>query len=243
MFRPKTSVYLLAPMVLAVAALSACSSQYASEENLLRQFFRASGLRDSQTLANFSTVSFDSKTEGTVGTGDFEVTAVSPERSEPLRVIELDKAVSDADAANKAFNEQKKQYQDANAEAIDRVLAAERAGRKLTGKDAQIQAEWTKWRDNSSAEAKKVSAARAALSDARPIAEMSLMANSGSPTPTVAELNGTLVSKDISVTATVKDAAGATSQKNYVMTAQRAVVKTDKGERQGKWIITAIKPA
>ena len=37
--------------------------------------------------------------------------------------------------------------------------------------------------------------------------------------------------------------SGATTQKNYVMTAQRAVVKTEKGERQGKWIITAIKPA
>ena len=66
MFRPKTSVCLLAPMVLAVAALSACSSQYASEENLVRQFFRASGLRDSQTLSNFATVSFDPKAEGTV---------------------------------------------------------------------------------------------------------------------------------------------------------------------------------
>ena len=64
MLRPKTSVYLLAPMVLAVAALSACSSQYASEANLVRQFFRASGLRDSQTLANFATVSFDAKTGG-----------------------------------------------------------------------------------------------------------------------------------------------------------------------------------
>ena len=59
MLRPKTSVYRLAPMVLAVAALSACSSPNASEENLVRQFFRASGLRDSQTLSNFATVSFE----------------------------------------------------------------------------------------------------------------------------------------------------------------------------------------
>jgi hypothetical protein len=243
MLRPKTSVYLLAPMVLAVAALSACSSQYASEENLVRQFFRASGLRDSQTLANFATVSFDSKTEGTVGTGGFEVTAVSPERSEPMRVIELSRAVTEAEAANKAFNDKKKIYQDANADAIDRVLKAESAGRKLTGRDLQVQAEWTKWRDDSGAEAKKVSEARAALSNARPVAELSLMANSGSPTPTVEELNGTLVSKDISVRAQVKGADGSTTEKNYVMTAQRAVVKTDKGERQGKWIITAIKPA
>lgn len=241
MFRPKTSVYLLAPMVLAVAALSACSSQYASEENLVRQFFRASGLRDTQTLSNFSTVSFDPKVEGTVA--DFEVTAVSPERTEPLRVIEASKALQEAEAANKAFNEKKKTYQDANMEAIDRVLKAESAGRKLSGRDAQVQAEWTKWRDETGAEAKKVSAARQALASSRPIAEMSLMPNASSPTPTVEELDGTMVSKDISVTATVRGADGATSQKNYVMTAQRAVVKSDKGERQGKWIITAIKPA
>lgn len=241
MLRPKTSVYLLASMVLSVAALSACSSPNASEENLVRQFFRASGLRDSQTLANFATVSFDSKTDGTVS--DFEVTSVSPQRSEPLRVIELNTAVTDADAANKAFNEKKKAYQDANSDAIERVLKAESAGRKLTGRDAQVQAAWTKWRDESSAEAKKVSAARQELAAARPIAELSLMANSGSPTPTVEELNGTLVSKDIAVKAQVKDAAGAIVEKNYVMTVQRAVVKTDKGERQGKWIITSIKPA
>jgi hypothetical protein len=241
MLRPKTSVYLLASMVLAVAALSGCSSPNASEENLVRQFFRASGLRDTQTLSNFATVSFEPKTEGTVT--DFEVTSVSPERSEPLRVIELNKALIDAEAANKAFNDKKKTYQDANADAIDRVLKAESAGRKLTGRDAQVQAEWTKWRDESGAEAKKVSAAKMALSSARPIAELSLMANSGAPTPTVEELNGTLVSKDISVRAQVRGADGTTSEKNYVMTAQRAIVKTDKGERTGKWIITAIKPA
>ena len=151
MLRPKTSVYLLAPMVLAVAALSACSSQYASEENLVRQFFRASGLRDSQTLSNFATVSFDPKSEGSVS--DFEVTAVSPERTEPLRVIELNRTVTEAEAANKAFNDKKKTYQDANADAIDRVLKAESAGRKLTGRDLQVQTEWTKWRDDSGAEA------------------------------------------------------------------------------------------
>ena len=243
MFRPKNRVYLLASMVLAAAALGACSSQYASEENLVRQFFRASGLRDSATLANFATVSFDPKTEGTVGTGDFEVTAVSPERSEPLRVVELDRALKDAESANKAFNEKKKAYQDANADAIDRVLKAESGGRKVTGRDAEVQAAWTKWRDESSAEAKKVSSARAALANSRPIAEMSLMANAGSPTPTVEELNGTLMSKDITVKANVKGPDGSTSSKTYVLTAQRAVVKTDKGERQGKWIITGIKPA
>jgi hypothetical protein len=83
-----------------------------------------------------------------------------------------------------------------------------------------------------------------ALSDARPIAELSLMPNSGAATPTVEELNGTLQSKDISIRAQVRGPdGGATTEKNYVMTVQRAVVKTDKGERTGKWIITGLKPA
>jgi hypothetical protein len=241
MFRPKPSVYVLASMVLMAAALSACSSANANEENLVRQFFRASTLRDNMTLANFAVVSFDAKTEGTVN--DFDVTAVSPERTEPLRVIELSKALTEAEAANKAFNEKKKTYQDANMEAIDRVLKAESAGRKLSGKDAQIQAEWTKWRDDSNAEAKKVSSARAELSNARPLAELSLMPNAGAATPAIEEMDGTMVSKDITIAATVKGPDGATSQKNFVITAQRAIVKGKEGDRQGRWIITGIKPA
>ena len=241
MFRPKGRRFVLASIVLVAAAVSACSSQYASEENLVRQFFRASGLRDNMTLANFAVVSFDTKTEGTVS--DFQVTSVSPERTEPIRVIELSKALTEAEAANKAFNEKKKVYQDANMEAIDRVLKAESAGRKLSGGDAKIQAEWTKWRDETGAEAKKVSAARTALSNARPIAELSLMPNAGSAAPPIEEMDGTMVTKDISVTATVRDASGATSQKNFVITAQRAVVKGPQGERQGRWVITGLKPA
>jgi hypothetical protein len=240
MLRPKASVYLLAPMIVAVAALSACSSQHAQEQNLVRQYFRASGLRDNQTLANFAVVSFDPKTEGTVT--DFEVTAVSPERTAPLQIIALSKALAEAEAANKAFTERKKAYQDANLEAIDRVLKAQSAGKKLTGKDGQIQAEWEKWQAETGAEAKKLSSARNALADERPIAELSLSSPNGDA-PAAEEMDGNLVSKDISVAATVRGADGATSQKNYVVTAQRAVVKGPSGERNGKWIITAIKPA
>ena len=243
MFRPKTSVYLLASMVLAVAALSACSSPNASEENLVRQFFRASGLRDNQTLANFATVSFEPKTEGTVT--DFEVTAVSPERTEPLRVIELSKAVTEAEAANKAFNEKKKTYQDANIEAIDRVLKAESAGRKLAGKDAQIQAEWTKWRDESGAEAKKLSAARAALSDARPIAELSLHGQlrradaDGRRAQRHARVEGHHGEAPRSRAPTARRA-----EKNLRDDgAARGREERRSGERQGKWIITGVKPA
>jgi hypothetical protein len=240
MLRPKASVYLLAPVIVAIAAMSACSSPNAQEENLVRQYFRASALRDNQTLANFAVVSFDPKTEGAVT--DFDVTGVSAERSEPLRIVELSKALTEAETANKAFTEKKKAYQDANLDAIDRVLKAESAGRKLSGRDATVQAEWTKWRDETGAEAKKVSAARTALQSARPVAELSLSSPNGDPPP-VEQMEGNLVSKDISVTATVRGPDGATSQKNLVVTAQRAVVKGPNGERNGKWVITSVKPA
>jgi hypothetical protein len=240
MFRPKVkSVYMLAPVFVAVAILaSACAS--APEENLVKQYFRASGLRDNQTLANFAVVSFDPKTDGTVSS--VKVTSVSPERTEPLKIQELAKALADAEAANKTFTESKKAYQDKNMEAIDRVLKAQSGGKKLSGNDGKVQAEWEKWQSDTATEAKKVSTARTALADARPIAELSLSGANGA-TPEISELNGNMVTKDINVDATVKAPDGSTSQKQFVITVQRAVVKSDKGERNGKWIITAIKPA
>jgi hypothetical protein len=241
MFRPKVkNVYMLAPMLVAVAILaSACSSP--PEENLVKGYFRASGLRDNQTLANFAVVTFDPKTDGTVSSAT--VVSVSPERTEPLQVLTLSKTLADAEAANKAFSDSKKAYQDKNMEAIDRVLKAQASGKKLSGADGKIQAEWEKWQSDTAAEAKKVSAARNALSDARPIAELSLTTGNGA-TPEITDMDGNMVTKDITVDATVKAPDGTTSQKQLVLTAQRAVVKGANGaERNGKWIITAIKPA
>jgi hypothetical protein len=123
------------------------------------------------------------------------------------------------------------------------VLKAQASGKKLTGKDGQVQAEWEKWQADTATEAKKVSAARTALADSRPIAELSLAGGNGA-TPDIAELNGNMVTKDITVDATVKTPDGATSQKQLVLTVQRAVVKGPNGaDRNGKWIITSIKPA
>ena len=240
MFRPKVkSVYLLAPMFVAVAILSsACSTP--PEENLVKGFFRASGLRDNQTLANFAVVSFDPKTDGAASS--VKVVSVSPERSEPMKIQELAKALAAAEAANKTFTDSKKAYQDKNLDAIDRVLKAQASGKKLSGADGKVQAEWEKWQSDTAAEAKKVSAVREALSNARPIAELSLTSGNGA-TPEIAELDGNMVTKDVTVDATVKAPDGSTSQKQLVLTVQRAVVKAATGERNGKWIITAIKPA
>jgi hypothetical protein len=241
MFRPRvTSIALAAGMAVAGLTLGACSSPHANEENLVRQYFRASGLRDNMTLANFAVVSFDPKKEGTVS--DFEIVSVSEERVEPLQIIPLAAAVTEAEAANKAFTERKKEYQDAHMAAIDRVLAAQKSGKKLSGADGAVQAEWEKWQSDTAAEAKKVSAARVALSDSRPIAEISLV-GANADAPPVAEMDGTLATKDVTINAQVKAPDGTITPKTMVLTMKRVTVKSAKGDRNGKWIITSIKSA
>jgi hypothetical protein len=238
MFRPKKSVYSLAPMFVAVAILTgACGASF-PEEQPLKQFFRASGMRDDQTLSNFAAVSFDPKTEGTVTA--FTITSVSEVKVEPMAFKALAKAMDDASAADKDFSEKKKAYQDSHADALKRVLAAEAASKKATGPDAAVQAEWTKWRDDSNASVKKVSDARAAMQNATPIAEMSL-GNPNGPTPDLTAAEGQMESKDVAIDATLKAPDGTTGPKKLVVTMTRAVTKNP--DKTGKWILTGIKPA
>ena len=61
------------------------------------------------------------------------------------------------------------------------------------------------------------------------------MANAGAPTPTVEEMNGTLVSKDITVDGhRQRRRTARRAEKNYVMTAQRAIVKSDRRRTPGQ---------
>src|SRR6188474_303875 len=138
---------------------------------------------------------------------------VSEVRVEPLRFKDLTKALEDAQAADKEFSDRKKAYQDSHADALKRVVAAEGANKKLSGADAAVQAEWTKWRDDSNASVKKVSDARAAMQNATPIAEMSL-GNPNGPTPDLTAAEGQMESKDVTIDATVKAADGSSSHKN-----------------------------
>jgi hypothetical protein len=239
MFRPKMTAYILAPMLVMVAALSGACGASHPEQQQLQQFFRASGMRDDQTLSNFAAVSFDPKTDGQVTS--FTIETVSEPRVEPMKFMELSKALADAEAADKEFSDRKKAYQDSHAEALKRVLAAEAGGKqKLSGADAAVQAEWTKWREDSNSSVKKVSDARSAIQNATPIAEMSL-GNPTGPTPDLTKAQGQMETKDVTINATVKAPDGSTSQKKLIVTMQRAVTKNP--DKSGKWIFTAIKPA
>ncbi|HVB37720.1 MAG TPA: hypothetical protein VND92_04250, partial [Vicinamibacterales bacterium] len=97
--------------------LTACSSQ--PEQPILQQFFTASRLRDNQTLANFSAVSLDPNTQGSVNS--FSITSVTPEQSQPLLLKDLAQKRDAAKAADDAFTQKKLAYQNANMDAIQRV--------------------------------------------------------------------------------------------------------------------------
>lgn len=241
MYRPRsTSIAVFGPALLTLAVVAAgCSS--ASEEPILRQYFRASQLRDNQTLANFSAVTFDPRTDGTVTS--FSITNISEERRQPLMLKDLAKAEEAARMADEEFSKKKKAYQDAHLEAIERVLKAEGANSRVGGGDADVQAAWRKWREDTAISAKAVSDARSKLNSDRPVVELSVE-RIGDPVD-VSTVDGERISKDVTIDAQVRMPSGDTVQKQLVITMERAQL-TIPGKTEplnGRWVITAIKGA
>ena len=207
-----------------------CSS--ASEEPILNQFFRSARLGDRTALGSISVATFD----GSVSA--FDITSVSPETRVPLALKDLAKAHEDARTEDAEFTKRKVAYQEENMEAIRRVLNAERTNAKLTDKDAAVQAEWTKYRDETAQYTKRVSDARRALATQSSVVELSL----DDPRTKVdfTQHDGELVSKDVAVEASVRQTNGQSVRKTLVVTMQRAVIKANP-EVTGKWIITSVK--
>jgi hypothetical protein len=235
--RSLRAVSLLA-MPIAIACLvpiAACSG--GAEQSIVGQFFNASRLRDNTSLDNFATVVFDPRTQGTVTT--FSVQSVSPEQRKPLSLKSLAKAQDDAKSEDAAFTKRKEEYQNANLEAIQRVLRAERESAKLTGKDAEVQAAWTKFREESAAVSKKLADARRTLRSETQLVDISINAG-GRTAIDVTKYEGELASKDVTVSAPVRLPDGTTVQKTLVITLQRAMLRGDK-DVTGRWIVTGFR--
>jgi hypothetical protein len=215
--------------------LAGCSG--GPEQTLVGQFFNASRLRDNTSLDNIATVIFDPQTQGTVTT--FTVANISPEDRKPLPLRSLAKAQDDAKAEDDAFSKRKDEYQSANLEAIQRVLKAERGDGRVSSKDAEVQAAWTKFREESATVSKKVADARRTLRTQTQLVDLSINAG-GRTAIDVSKYDGEMVTKEVTVNAPVKLPSGETAQKTYVITMQRAVLKGDK-EITGRWIITGYK--
>jgi hypothetical protein len=236
MIRLKSSAVALFTVLLAALAIAACSS--GPEQPILYQFFTASRLSDSTSLHNFATVALDPHGDGTVRS--FTITSVSPERTAPLNLKALGQTLDEVKAEDAVFTKGKVEYQTANLEAIHRVLKAEAEKTTLKGKDADVQAAWTKFREQTTQMARKVAEARGRLASESGIVNLSLANPSAPVDPT--KYDGEMVSKDITVSASMKLPSGESAQKALVVTMQRAVLKGDK-TITGRWIITGVKAA
>jgi hypothetical protein len=231
-------VGLSALMLFGLVGAAACAS--APEEEILDNYFRASRLRDNQTLANIATVAFRPQQEGVVQ--QFNVTAVGEEQRRTLHLKELAEAYEKARREDEEFTKRKKEYQDANIEAIGRVLKAEAAGTRVSGRDAEVQKAWTKWREETAQYAKRVQEAREALDNERAVVEVSVY-DPRNPVD-VTKCTGELVTKEVTINARVRQPDGNVATKTLVVTMQRAQLKSPEGrEIPGRWIITGVREA
>jgi hypothetical protein len=234
MFHSKPSAAALLAALLTMLIVAACSS--APERPILDQFFTASRVRDNTSLQNVATVSFDPLTAGTVI--NFEIASIGPERPTPVSLKTLGTALADVKAEDDAFTKRKVDYQSDNLEAIRRVLEAEREKTTLKGKDAEVQAAWTKFREDGTQLQKKVADARKKLAAENALIELSVY-DPRHPVD-LKKYDGDLVTKDVTVSASVKLPSGQTAQKTLVVTMQRAILKGDR-EITGRWIVTDVK--
>jgi len=58
-----------------------------------------------------------------------------------------------------------------------------------------------------------------------------------------AKFDGEMLSKDVTVDATVRQPDGSSTRKTYVVTLQRVALKGPQGEINGRWIVTNMKEA
>lgn len=210
------------------------------EKTTLMKYLNASKMRDNLTLANIATVGFDPDTNGQVQT--FSVVSSTPDVVTPLSLKKHQADLKAAQDAETEFTKKKKEFQDANGDVIDRILKAEQANKPLKGKDADLQKEWTKWRDETKVFAAKVSETRKLLNVDRPVVEISVQ-DQRNPL-IVTDYEGEIVSKDVTIDAKVKAADGTSSEKQFVVTLQRATLKGVVGKDGkaadfvGRWVIT-----
>jgi hypothetical protein len=229
----------LALVVSTLAFVAGCSGT-SVEQKLLSDFFRAARLRDSATLSNFATASFEPRTDGVVES--FTITSMA-ETSAPLELKQNAKAVEDAKAADVELTTRRRAFYDAHTEAVKRFSALEASGKPVPAKDQALKGEWDKWVADGNTSRKAISDAQRKLTDSRGVAELSLSRPNGA-TVDATKFEGEMTTKEILLDASVKPPDGQSANKKLKATLQRAKIKDDSGKDViGRWIVTAIGPA
>lgn len=236
MSRPNSRWSIVSVLLLTVVAM-ACGG--GEEQTLLTKYFMASKIADNMTLANIATVAFDPKVDGQMGS--FSILSVSEEKITPLQLRQHAADLKAATDEEKAFTAKKTEYQDANTEAIDRIIKAESGNQPVRGRDAEVQKEWARWREETAVQAKKVSEIRKQVAEDQPLVEISCQ-DQRNPIDTTA-YDGEIASKEVTIEGQVKTDAG-TSAKKYVFTLERVTLKNVNGrDVVGRWVITDRKDA
>ena len=216
--------------------VSACSGSGA-EQTLIRAYFTAARVR---VTGSHSTTSRWSRSipVKTARSRPSRSRVSSEEQRRPLRLKELSAALITAQQAEDDFTAEKVTYQDEQFDAINRVLLAERDGEDVARRDVEVQEAWTDWRTRTIEHAKMVSGARVELSNEENAASLSVFDPS---TPVeVTEYDGELLTKDVSVTASV-ELDGTESERSMVIKLQKAVlVGSDGTVIEGRWVVAQI---
>jgi len=225
------------PLVFVLIAIIGGCAGTSPEEQLLTTFFRAARVRDNATLANIATVQFNPRTEGSVQS--FEVTNLGAEQRRTLQVQQLMDEEAEAQAADEELSKRKREYQDANMPALQRISDAQRKGDAIKGADAEMVAVWNKWGEDQVASKKRLTQARSKTRAESSIAIGSLTP-AGQPDIDIKGMELEVVTREVTVSAPVRSAEGQESPKTIVLTLQRAVGKKDGQTREGRWLITGL---
>ena len=236
MHRPTSTTHMCCALAICALAGLVAGCVGGLEQPIIRNYFTASRVNDTATLGNIAMVRFDPREDGTVQS--FSIESVVEERR-ALRIRELSKALMDAQAAEEEFTERKREYQDENVAAINRVLEAERESRQVVRSDLEVQEAWTTWRDETMEHAKMASVAQAELNSESAVAELSVF-DPNNPVD-LTQYEGDLISKQVTITARGRTPDDQELNQTMVVTIQQVqLTGMDSGELEGRWIITGI---
>jgi hypothetical protein len=235
MHRPRHSGWLLLVPVVVALALTAVGCGGSNHDLMVRKFFTSAATGDVATLGNIATVSFDPNKDGRAQ--NLKFVSETPEQTRVLKIAELEKVYKEAQVAETDFSKRMKEYQDKNIDAINRVVKIEQSGKgKPAGGDLQVQAAWTKFRDDNAVVQKAKSDAHKALLAERKVADLSL------PDADVATFaEATELTSEVTYTADVR-LDNQVTKKTLVLTFQRVLLKDTAGKiKEGNWMITGLK--
>lgn len=241
MLRSRVIRTLLIVLLVAPLALLAVACSRPQEEQFLTQFFRAARARDNTTLAMMSAVEFSPRDQGTIE--DFSIVGEPTEVATPVDLKSLVEARNAAQMESDAFTKEKLAYQNDNLEMIETVIKLERSENpRWTAAQQAVKDAWDKWRADTSVHARAVSDARTALQDAVGPMAASLQ-QPGQPTFDPSQFEGSLITKEVTISAQVQSPEGEMAQKTLTIRMQRAEGTQAGQPRSGRWIITAIDEA